>query len=92
METYVYRNPKSGEEFEIAQVGACQIRVSYQGYSGTISPMAGLFHAVLDGSGPKCPDLKSALDQLCGALIERAKRPPNDDLCKQIDDFYNSVK
>lgn len=83
-----------GEQFEVSAPKNCVITVTGMGLTGhiTIHEATGMYREDLDGWGTDQPTLDSALQSCCNRIIERAKKSSKEELCKGMDDFYESLE
>ena len=87
---YKYR----GEEFVITKPNGCAMKVTKGRYTAVISIHAAtnLFRESLDGWGNDHPSLQGALDGACRRILDKLVRPPKEELCSEIERFYESLE
>ena len=91
MTTQIYKY--QGEEFVVTKPEACSMEVSRDNYKAVISihTATNQFRESLDGWGIDHPSLQRALDAACRRILDKAARPSKEQLCSEMDAFYESL-
>ena len=91
MTTQIYKY--QGEEFVVTKPEACSMEVSRDNYKAVISKHTATnqFREPLDGWGIDHPSLHRALDAACRRILDKAARPSEEQLCSEMDAFYESL-
>ena len=81
-----------GEEFVITKPQACSLKVTKGRVTATVSihSQTNLFRGALDGWGSNHTSLQAALDAACGRILEQSARPSKEQLCSEMEKFYES--
>ena len=82
-----------GEEFVVTKPDTCAMEVSRGGYKAVISihSATNQFRESLDGWGSDHSTLQQALDAACRRILDKATRPMKEQLCSEMDVFYESL-
>ena len=82
-----------GEEFIITKPETCAMEVSRGDYKAVINihTATNQFRESLDGWGNDHSTLQQALDAACKRILEKAARPMKEELCSEMDAFYESL-
>ena len=91
MPTQIYKY--KGEEFVVTKPEACAMKVTKDKYTADISihSATNQFRESLDGWGSDHPSLQLALDAACRRIMDKSVRPTKEQLCSEIDQFYESL-
>ena len=91
MTTQIYKY--RGEEFVVTKPEACAMNVSKDNYTAEISihSATNQFRESLDGWGSDHPSLQAALDAACRRILDKAARPTKEQLCSEMEEFYESL-
>ena len=83
-----------GEKFEVLKPQDGKMEVKGKGLTAyiTIHKATGMYREALDGWGEDHNTLKGAMDRACRRILDRSKKPSNDELLKELDKFYESLK
>ena len=90
MKTYEYE----GEKFTVSEPRDSRIEVTGKGMTAqiTIHEATRMYRESLDGWGTDQTTLEGALKAACRRILERSKKPSNDELRKGLEDFYDSLE
>ena len=82
-----------GEEFVITKPEACSLKVTKGRFTAAVSihTATNLFRGTLDGWGTNHTSLQAALDAACRRILEQSARPPKEQLCSEMEKFYESL-
>lgn len=83
----------AGEEFVVTKPDGCAMKVTKGQYTAIISIHAAtnLFREDLDGWGNDHASLQGALDRACRRILDKLARPPKEELCSEMEKFYESL-
>ena len=89
MRTYEYQ----GEKFEVSKPEDCRVEVHGKGETGLIrlDGATRKFYVKVLGRTTSHASFEEALKRLCAAVLAKEARPPLDDLCKEMDAFYDRL-
>ena len=82
-----------GEEFVVTKPETCAMEVSRGDYKAVISIHSATneFRESLDGWGSNHSTPQQALDAACKRILAKEARPTNEQLCSEMDVFYESL-
>lgn len=87
---------RRGHKFKVHKPVDCRIRVEGQGIEAEgeiyIHEATGTYRESVLGWGTDCSSLEQALDRVCKRMIERSAKPSQEELCKGMDEFYDSLE
>lgn len=89
MKEYKYE----GETFQIQQVGECEIKVSDDKNTVSITAKGARFkvHSITGGGGWTLDSPSDALPYACGELLAKRRFPERQDACEALSKFYDSL-
>ena len=82
-----------GQKFEVSEPKGCEITVSGKGHSGTIyaKQSTGTFATTFYNVWKPHATVEEALKFLCQKILDREKNPPLEELCKEMESFYDKL-
>ena len=90
MKTYVYE----GEKFKVSEPKDSRMEVTGKGITASIKihEATRMYRESLDGWGTDQTTLEAALNAACRRILQRSKKPSNDELRKGLEEFYDNLK
>ena len=90
MKTYEYE----GETFTVSEPKDSRMEVKGKGMTAyiTIHEATNMYREDLDGWGTDQTTLEGALNGACRRILEKSKKPSNDELHKGLAKFYDNLK
>ena len=90
VKTYEYE----GAKFTVSEPKDSRMEVKGKGLTAyiTIHEATGMYREALDGWGTDQTTLEGALNGACRRILEKSKKPSEDELRKGLAEFYDNLK